>query len=450
MAQPATAHPFLHGEFAPVREETTAFDLRVTGEIPPELCGRFLRNGPNPIAAVNEATHHWFLGNGMVHGIRLREGRAEWYRNRYVRTPDVTDVLGEPRCPNPWPPGHGVFSANTHVMVHAGRTLALVEGGSPPVELSFDLDTVSVADFGGTLPGPFSAHPKRDPLTGELHAMGYFWGWGNRVQYLVVGTDGRVRRTVDIPLPGAPMIHDMAITERYALVFDQPCLLNHAAAVAGAPLPYRWDPDYTPRIGLLPREGGAEDIVWIETASCYVFHPMNAFDDADGCVQVDVVRHPRMFATEQRGPMEGRPVLERWTLDPARRGFRATRMDERPVEFPRIDERLTGLPYRYGYASMPGRGFAQRAIVRYDMQSGASELRDEGEGKGFGEPVFVPRHASAAEDDGWVMALRLDRAADRSDLVILDAADIAGEPVATVHLPVRVPAGFHGSWCADG
>jgi carotenoid cleavage dioxygenase len=280
--------------------------------------------------------------------------------------------------------------------------------------------------------------------------MGYFWGWGNRVQYLVVGTDGRVRRTVDIPLPGAPMIHDMAITERYALVFDQPCLLNHAAAVAGAPLPYRWDPDYTPRIGLLPREGGAEDIVWIETASCYVFHPMNAFDDADGCVQVDVVRHPRMFATEQRGPMEGRPVLERWTLDPARRGFRATRMDERPVEFPRIDERLTGLPYRYGYASMPGRGFAQRAIVRYDMQSGASELRDEGEGKGFGEPVFVPRHASAAEDEGWVMALRLERAADRSDLVILDAADIGGEPVATVHLPVRVPAGFHGSWCADG
>jgi carotenoid cleavage dioxygenase len=99
---------------------------------------------------------------------------------------------------------------------------------------------------------------------------------------------------------------------------------------------------------------------------------------------------------------------------------------------------------------MPGRGFAQRAIVRYDMQSGASELRDEGEGKGFGEPVFVPRHASAAEDEGWVMALRLDRAADRSDLVILDAADIGGEPVATVHLPVRVPAGFHGSWCADG
>jgi len=148
--------------------------------------------------------------------------------------------------------------------------------------------------------------------------------------------------------------------------------------------------------------------------------------------------------------MEGRPVLERWTLDPVRRSFRATRMDERPVEFPRIDERLTGLPYRYGYAAVPGRAFAQRAIVRYDLQTGASILRDEGEAYGFGEPVLVPRRADAEEGDGWILALRLDRATDRSDLVILDAGDIAGEPVATVHLPVRVPAGFHGSWCPDG
>ena len=94
-------------------------------------------------------------------------------------------------------------------------------------------------------------------------------------------------------------------------------------------------------------------------------------------------------------------------------------------------------------------GFEQGGIIRYDLETGTQEVRDEGDGFGFGEAVFVPRHAASAEDDGWVVALRLDRAADRSDLVVLDAQDITGDPVATVHLPARVPAGFHGNWCPD-
>lgn len=445
----ATAHPFLHGEFAPVREELTAVDLEVTGTLPAELDGRYLRNGPNPVGPVDEARHHWFLGQGMVHGIRLRDGRAEWYRNRYVRTADVTSVLGGTPCPSQWPEDHPAFSANTNVIAHAGRTWAIVEAGNPPVELSHELDTVQASSFDGTLPHAFTAHPKRDPRTGELHAVVYYWGWGNRVQYLVVDTDAHVRRAVDIPLPGGPMIHDMSLTDRYAVVYDLPCTFDLEAAAGGSPLPYRWDEDYVPRIGLLPREGSADAIAWCETDSCYVFHPLNAHDLPDGRVLIDVVRHPRMFATDQRGPNEGASVLERWIADPATGRTAITRLDDRSIEFPRVDERVVGLEHRYGYAAGLQNGFEQRGIVRYDLGTGTSTVRDEGAGFGFGEAVFIPRRADAAEDDGWVMALRLDRAADRSDLVVLDAQDITGDPVATVHLPARVPAGFHGNWCPE-
>ena len=195
--------------------------MPVIGTLPDELDGRYLRNGPNPIGNVDPDSYHWFLGSGMVHGIRLRDGKAEWYRNRWVRDRNVANALAEPPTPSDWPATHQQFASNTNVIGHAGRTWALVEGGSPPIEMGYELETVRVSNFAGTLPQAFSAHPKRDPQTGELHVMAYWWGWGNQVQYLVVGTDGKVRRTVDIALPGGPMLHDCAITQKYVLVLDR-------------------------------------------------------------------------------------------------------------------------------------------------------------------------------------------------------------------------------------
>ncbi|MGA1353078.1 MAG: carotenoid oxygenase family protein, partial [Ilumatobacteraceae bacterium] len=259
-------NPFLAGNLAPVHEEVTVTDLRVTGSIPTELTGRYLRNGPNPVGRINEEKYHWFTGHGMVHGIRLRDGKAEWYRNRWVRTKQVCDVLGGTPPPSDWPADHPSFPANTSVIGHAGRTYAIVEGGSPPIELSYDLDTVRISSLDGTLPMAFSAHPKRDPRTGELHVMTYWWGWGNKVHYLVVGVDGRVRRTVDIDTQGGPMLHDLAITEKYALVFDLPCVFNLDAAMKGASLPYYWDHDYEARIGFLPRtneKATSADVKWV-------------------------------------------------------------------------------------------------------------------------------------------------------------------------------------------
>ncbi|MGH9095488.1 MAG: carotenoid oxygenase family protein, partial [Acidimicrobiales bacterium] len=286
----STGNPYLEGDFGPVQEEHTVADLAVTGELPGSLDGRYLRNGPNPVGPVDPATYNWFLGTGMVHGLRLRDGRAEWYRNRWVRSRDVAATLGEPAPPGPVHAGMD-FAANTHVIGHAGRTLALVEAGALPYELDAELGTIGSCDFDGTLPGGYTAHPLRDPATGELHAVSYYWGWGNKVQYSVIGTDGRVRRTVDIEVSGSPMMHAFSLTERHVVIYDLPVsfdLTKVSAAPAavssviskvvgrlgmpdrvasrlnGSPsiggFPYTWNPDYPARVGVLPRDGAAADV----------------------------------------------------------------------------------------------------------------------------------------------------------------------------------------------
>lgn len=438
-------NPFLEGNLAPVREEITAFNLEVTGTLPPELDGRYLRNGPNPIGEVNRAKYHWFTGHGMVHGLRLRDGKAEWYRNRWVRNNDVADLLNESHPPSDWPADHGQFAANTNVIGHNGQTFAIVEAGAPPIELSYELDTVRISNLGGTLPHAYSAHPKRDPLTGELHVMTYYWGWGNQVQYLVVGTDGRVRRHVDIPTAGGPMIHDIAFTQKYVLVFDLPTVFNLDAAMAGAGLPYYWDHNYQARIGLLPREGNAEDVKWIDIDPCYVFHPMNAYDDGDEVV-LDAARHEKMFDKERRGPSEGPPTLDRWRLNVVTGTHTYERIDDRPQEFPRINESLVGLRHQFGYCAGVGSNFAQDTLIKVNLDTRQVEARTDTSRYGYGEPVFIPRDGASSEDDGYVMALRLDNETDKSDLAIFDAQAITDDPIAVVHVPARIPNGFHGNW----
>ena len=444
-----SSNPFLSGNLAPVDVETTAFDLRVTGKLPNELTGRYLRNGPNPIGAVNPDSYHWFLGSGMVHGIRINDGKAEWYRNRWVRDRNVAKTLGESAPKSDWPADHAQFASNTNVIGHAGATWALVEGGSPPIEMNYELETVRVSNFAGTLPQAFSAHPKRDPHTGELHVMAYWWGWGNQVQYLVIGVDGKVRRTVDIALPGGPMMHDCALTEKYVLVFDLPCLFNLELAMSGRSFPYIWDANYTARVGLLPREGSASEIKWVEIDSCYIFHPLNAYDAPDGTVVLDAVRHEKMFDVEQRGPNEGLPTLDRWVLNPQTGKAKQERIDDRPQEFPRMNESLVGFKNEFGYFAGISDVFRQADLIKQNLAKRTTQVRHDGANFGYGEPIFIARENSKSEDDGYVMALRHNIETDLSDLVVLDAQDFVGEPVAVISLPARVPNGFHGNWVAD-
>ena len=225
------------------------------------------------------------------------------------------------------------FAANTNVIGHAERTYAIVEAGGRPYELTDELDTVGPSDFGGTLPGGYTAHPKRDPRTGELHAVSYYWGWGNTIQYTVTGVDGRVRKVVDVEVGGAISVHDMSLTESFAVIYDLPVVFDVELVQGAGSFPYRWDETYDARVGLLPRDGNAGDVTWFDIDPCYVFHPMNAYDDGDTVV-LDVVRHPKMFATVHNGPDEGTPTLERWTVDRSAGKIRVEQLDDRGQEFP--------------------------------------------------------------------------------------------------------------------
>jgi carotenoid cleavage oxygenase len=476
-----TENPYLNGNYAPVCEEITAIDLDVTGTIPTYLDGRYLRIGPNPMGDPDPARYHWFLGTGMAHGLRLRDGNAHWYRNRYVRSADVSRKLGET-----WRGGAhagGVdFAANTNIIGHAGKTLAIAESGVRPYELTDELETVGPSDFCGTLFGGYTAHPKRDPATGELHAVSYNPMRGNIVQYTVTGVDGKVRRTVNIRLNAQTMMHDFSLTEKHVVLYDLPVALDlgmsltsrPAKAVAGmltrlaerhaAPdfvvraimrgsersgppsggMPYRWAPERQARVGVLPREGTASEIRWFEVPQCYVFHPLNAYDDGERIV-LDVVRHASVFNSGLRIVPEA-PSLDRWTVDLTAGKVTEERLDDTAQEFPRVDERLVGRRYQYGFAVCysDGAGGTPDAILKHDVTTRRTEKVSFGSGREPGEFVFVPSTPDAAEDDGVAMGFVYDRSSDRSDLVLLDGQTL--ETVATVHLPARVPHGFHGNW----
>ena len=208
--------------------------------------------------------------------------------------------------------------------------------------------------------------------------------------------------------------------------------------------PYSWDPKYPARIGVMPREGGNRDVRWFDVEPCYVFHPMNAYEADDATIVLDVIRHPKMFDTNHFGPDEGPPTLERWTVDLADGKVRESRIDDRPQEFPRIDERHVGKRHRYGYAPCVGDGDGGDTLLKHDFVGSSTAAHSFGADKVVGEFVFQPSSPEAAEDDGVLMGFVYDRRTDRSELAFLDAQTL--DEVASIALPHRVPSGCHGNW----
>jgi carotenoid cleavage oxygenase len=447
----AVENRYLVGNFAPVKDELTETGLPVEGAIPEALRGRLMRIGPNPIAA-DPAAYHWFMGDGMLHAIELRDGKAASYRNRWVRTDQAISLLGEDPIPGQpddvFPAGSSV--ANTHVVTHAGKILALVEV-CLPTEVRPDLSTVGRYDFGGKLRSPMTAHPKMDPVTGEMLFFGYDPFGPPWLRYHVVNAAGELVRSEDIDIRGPSMVHDFAITERNIVFFDLPVVFDFDL-LGKRPFPAEWKPDYGARVGVMPRDGGNADVRWFDVELCYVFHPLNAYDE-NGSVVVDVARHPKMFDRDIYGPAELPPTLDRWTIDLDAGKVIEERLDDRPQEFPRVDDRVVGRRHRYGYATHFGiddDGIQLGGLVKHDLRAGTSETRSFGRGTHASEGVFVAASDDAAEDEGWVLSVVYDDRRGASDLVVLDATDFSGAPVATVRLPQRVPFGFHGSWVPDG
>ncbi|MHA7834512.1 MAG: carotenoid oxygenase family protein [Algiphilus sp.] len=436
---------YLEGPYAPVEAERTETDLRVSGTIPEALDGLFAQIGPNPLQVPNPATHHWFVGDGMVHGVRLQAGKACWYRNRWVGTDTVNDHLGRARVPGP---RRGIFDVvNTNVFAHGDGIWATVEAGPLPAELDAELNTLRRGLFHSDARLPFTAHPHRDPQTGELHAVCYDALQRNRLIYQCIDAEGVLRRRVNIPVRHGPMVHDCAITTRYVVVFDLPVTFSFRALLAGAALPYRWNPRHRARVGLLPRDGSSDRLQWFPVAPCYVFHACNAFDNDDGSVTVDVVTHARMFDRSQQGPEAQQVAFERWRVGADLATVQRQVLSSESQEFPRCDERRTGQNYRYAYA-VGGQAMSTEGsrLLRHDLQRGTTTAHDFGPGQMMGEAIFVPAHPDAAEDEGWLLAYVHDAKQQRSRLVILDAQAVDRQAQAVVHLPVRVPLGFHSNW----
>lgn len=457
MSRPFPIDPFLQGNYAPWPMEGEIHDLVVEGEIPRELNGTLYRNGPNPQFAPR-GKYHWFDGDGMIHAFAIHDGKAH-YRNRWVRTQrfqlerEAGESLfgGLADFANSDPRAEGVFpnAANTNIIMHGGKLLALWEAG-PPHELDpRTLETVGPYNFGGQLQGPMTAHPKIDPETGELLFFGYS-PFPPYLRYYVASADGRITRSEAIEVPVPTMMHDFITTREHVIFMVCPATFRFENFASGQPI--RWEPELGTKIGIMPRNGGNADVRWLETDPCYVFHPMNAYAE-NGKIIADVCRFNRLplfDGADSDNQLETRVHLTRWTLDYTRGSVKEERLDEHTSEFPRLDERYAGLPYRHGYAG--GRLDSTstvgifNAIFHYDHKTGRRGDHRLGATSFTSEPVFVPRTPHSPEGEGILLSVVYHQEENRSDLVILDAENIEDKPLATVRLPHRAPYGFHGNW----
>lgn len=449
---------------APISMECDAPFLKVRGDLPRELNGTLIRNGANP--QFERPGAHWFFGDGMLHAFQIQNGRVS-YRNRWVRTPKwiaehqagralfgaYNQIL--PQVPACVTRDGGV--ANTNVIFHSGRLLALEEA-HPPTEIDLStLETRGYFTFGDAISGPFTAHPKVDPITGELIFFSYNAN-GPMTSAMSFGTadrSGQLTKLEYFKAPYPAIVHDFIVTASHVAIPILPLCGNFWRAARGGE-PYVWDPSKGSHIGVMKRSGTGRDMIWYEGDPCYVFHVMNAWED-NGRIVALVMQseEPPLFPHLDGRPADAekcRARLARWTIDLASNSnmFKQEYLDDVGGELPRIDERRQGLFSDHGWY----------ATIDPDLPlmgglSGLMHVNGQGDRKGryqlpgrdtVSEPIFVPRSADAADGDGWLLSIVWRAEENRSDLAVFQAAELDAGPIALVQLAHRIPDGFHGTW----
>lgn len=460
----------LTANHGPVDTETSASNLRVVqGKVPGQLRGTLYRNGPNPMFPPLGEFHHWFLGEGMVHAISLKDGNVT-YANRWVATDQFNDqkAAGKRLAPTSFeemgnPAMRRPDVANTNVLYHGGRLWALAEMMKPTVMQRDTLDTVGKFDFDGAYKGPMTAHPKVDPRTGELHAFGYMVdGLGTRrISYSVIDKDGQLVRHDTFVPPYCSMVHDFVVTDEHLIFPIFPATIDPDRARSGGKL-REFMADMPSCYGIVERHESLENMRWFKGPACFVYHVMNGYTEHEGGrtrVIADVFKFDSLplFSSGGVAPWEefGNGAFVRWTfdLDGADDTFTEEPLSGIRGEFPRHDDRFAGAKYRHAYyLNRQGpyvRGDSFDTLVHVDLQTGRHLTSTLPAGGGLLEPVFVPRAPDSPEGDGWLLTVGYDAARDISDLLIYDAQNIAGGTIARVELPHRVPYGFHGNWAAE-
>ena len=463
MTQPFFNHPYLSGHHEPVRFEATAPDLIVDGGLPEDLAGVFYRNGPEPLYPTREGDYHWFDGDGMVYAMHFANGRVS-LRNRWVRTEKfeleqaagrrLFGMFGNPMTADPSVQGKHYNTGNTNIILHGGKLLALMEGSQPVAMDPFELSTLGVHDYDGTIASTFSAHPKIDYATGELVNIGAningFTG-AAELQYTITTREGVVRHAAIIPIPHMALIHTFLLTENWVVIPVIPLDSDLQRAMRGGPMT-AWNTGRPTKLALLPREGTAADVRWLEFDPRHMFHECNAWEE-DGKIIADVAAaNGTALFPDQDGNWlthaETKLSLRRWTIDLADASMREETLNDRDIQFPRPDDRLMTRKTRHAYGNMnlhsvDGRVDGMDAVLRFDTQSGKEDFYHFGPGSAAGELVFAPRVGAAHEADGYAMSLVHRANSPTSELAIFAATDIASGPIATVRIPFRVPSGFH-------
>jgi carotenoid cleavage dioxygenase len=443
--------PFhLTGNYGPVQDEVTALGLAIEGAIPPELNGLYVRNGSNPPTGDSP---HWFFGAGMLHGVRLEAGRVAWYRNRYVRTLGFEDPTLS-RMSDQGESDRRISAANTHVLRHGGKILALEEGSFPWV-VNDELETLGHTDFDGRLTRAFTAHPKLCPVTGEMLGFGYDW----RAPYLTyyrVSPQGELVQIEAIDVPGPTMMHDFAITTNYVLFLDLPIVFEVELAMKGQ-MPFQWSDDYGARIGIMPRKGGNADVHWFEVDPCYIFHGVNAFEDENGEIVYDASRASEMW--RKAGEMgaaasSGRLTLHRFRFDLKTGGVREETLEPSAMDFAIVAPERVGRRHRHSFFLRIGASASGaprfKTILKRDFETGTMQEHPLPDNQVPTEVAFVPAAGSdPSSDEGWLLAYVHDEATEETEFRVLDASDLLKPAIARVKIPQRVPYGFHGSWIPD-
>ncbi len=466
---------------APGRFECDINDLEVVqGAIPADLEGTFFRVAPDPQFPPKSGDDIPLNGDGMAFAFRFANGRAS-LKSRWIRTQKFVAERAAGRAlygmyRNPFTDDDSVRgksrgTANTNIVWHGGRLLALKED-SLPVQLDpRTLETLGDWDFNGHYRYPtFTAHPKIDPTTGEM----VFFGYEARgeaspdIVYGVADRFGHMTRQEAFTAPYASMVHDFGVTREHVVFAISPLVSDLDQMKRGGPH-FAWDGTLPVHVGIFPRAAGPGAIRWFKTPTCFSSHVMNAYTEGS-TVHFDTpagdmvvfpffpLRHGQAF-----DPRRATPKMQRWSFDLAspHDGFERHDLDAVVAEFPRIDDRFAMGRHRHGWtvsraegrgtetnASLTGKTF--NALAHFDLDQaqgqGRTTLFYAGDDSSTQEPVYAPRPGGTEEGDGYVLVLVNRLGEMRNDLLILNARDFNAAPLAVIKLPVRLRNGLHGNW----
>ena len=441
---------FLKGINEPVFQEVEIADLSVTGAIPADLRGIYIRNGPNPMFQPI-AYAYPLEGDGMLHAMYF-DGSTVRYRNRWILTKGLVYEMQAGRA---LPELRFRNYANTHIIAHAGMLLALYETGLPH-RITPNLDTLGEWDFQGDIEHSMTAHPRLNPQTGDLHFYRYSLFTEPYLIYYVANAQGTIVRSLPLELPRPSLFHDMAMTENYVIFVHSPLMIDVQQAMQCGN-PFVWRPDEATRIGLIHRHDTQQSPIWIETSAFWVWHFMNAYE-TNGQLVIDFVHYPHItLESTLDAVLKNRSNFQRAVIDLDTKTIQQEPLDDRTVEFPIMNPGQTGKPYQFGYASHFDLNLTAEygipnyvpELVQYDLVHQTSRVHRFGSGCYGGEAIAVPKQNAMSASDCYILTWIFDQNRQASDLVIIDSTHFDEAPIARIHLPVRVPAGSHGSWIPD-